>query len=93
MGIHRATRFLIDKVDTRLGDVDKEIKFDKSAIAVCVAAIVLEIAFAFLAGTSQVFVVLSLIFGFFAITALYILVIMIKELKADQKKKDAALQK
>lgn len=93
MGIHRATRFLIDKVDTRLGDVNKEIKFDKSAIAVCVAVIVLEIVFAFLASTSEVFVVLSLIFGFFAITALYILVIMIKELKADQKKKDAALQK
>lgn len=93
MGIHRATRFLIDKVDSRLGDVDKEIKFDKCAIATCVAVIVLEIAFALLASTSQVFVALSFVLGFFAITALYILVIMIRELKADQKKKDAALQK
>lgn len=43
MSMHRATRFLIDKVDNRLGDVDKEIKFDKTMISGCLGIVALEI--------------------------------------------------
>ena len=43
MSMHRTTRFLIDKVDNRLGDVDKEIKFDKTMISGCLGIVALEI--------------------------------------------------
>ena len=38
MGSYKAKRFLIDRIDERLGSVEKEIKFDK--IAICVGAII-----------------------------------------------------
>lgn len=41
MGNKRASRFLIDKIDERLGSVEKEIKFD---IAVVIAGIALTVA-------------------------------------------------
>ena len=41
MGNKRASRFLIDKIDERLGSVEKEIKFD---IAVIIAGIALTVA-------------------------------------------------
>lgn len=43
MRMHRATRFLTDKVDNRLGYVDKEIKFDKTMISGCLGIVALEI--------------------------------------------------
>ena len=36
----RSKRFLIDRIDERLGSVEKEIKFDKIAIAVSVLIII-----------------------------------------------------
>ena len=39
----RSTRFLIDRIDERLGSVEKEIKFDKIAIAVSVVVMIVGI--------------------------------------------------
>jgi len=40
---YRSNRFLIDKIDARLGSVENELKFDKMAIGV---SVVLLVAFA-----------------------------------------------
>lgn len=45
----RSKRFLIDRIDERLGSVEKEIKFDKIAIAVSVLIIIAGIIISSLA--------------------------------------------
>jgi hypothetical protein len=39
----RSTRFLIDRIDERLGSVEKEIKFDKIAIGVSALVMIIGI--------------------------------------------------
>ena len=94
MGIHRATRFLIDSIDAKLGDVDKEIQMDKSVIAISVFFLVLEailIPLAVMYEGNKYLAAGAVIGGFFAIIFLYVLVTMIEELISDiHKKKNAS---
>ncbi len=80
----RATRFLIDRIDSKLGSVEKELKFDKIAIGVGLAIMVI---FAFVLGlvvnSSPALAILCLIlimFGFF------LAYVMVKEYIDDRKK-------
>ena len=82
----RATRFLIDRIDSKFGNVEKELKFDKIAIGVGLSIMVI---FAFVLGlvvnSSPALAVLCLmliIFGFF------LAFVMVKEYIKDLKKKD-----
>ena len=86
MKIYRATRFIIDKVDAKLGNVEKEIKFDKIVIGICLCIIALEIillAFSSESGRLTVPTIVGAILAAFSICALPI---MIKELKNDKEK-------
>ena len=86
MKLYRATRFIIDKVDAKLGDVEKEIKFDKIVIGICLCIIALEIillAFSSESGRLTVPTIVGAILAAFSICALPI---MIKELKNDKEK-------
>ena len=80
----RATRFLIDRIDSKLGSVEKELKFDKIAIGVGLGIMVF---FAFVLGlvvnSSPALAILCLIlimFGFF------LAYVMVKEYIDDRKK-------
>jgi lipopolysaccharide export LptBFGC system permease protein LptF len=80
----RATRFLIDRIDSKLGSVEKELKFDKIAIGVGLGIMVI---FAFVLGlvvnSSPALAILCLIlimFGFF------LAYVMVKEYIDDRKK-------
>ncbi len=86
MKLYRATRFIIDKVDAKLGNVEKEIKFDKIVIGICLCIIALEIillAFSSESGRLTVPTIVGAILAAFSICALPI---MIKELKNDKEK-------
>lgn len=86
MKFYRATRFIIDKVDAKLGNVEKEIKFDKIIIGICLCIIALEIillAFSAESGRLTVPTIVGAILAAFSICALPI---MIKELKNDKEK-------
>jgi hypothetical protein len=86
MKFYRATRFIIDKVDAKLGNVEKEIKFDKIVIGICLCIIALEIillAFSSESGRLTVPTIVGAILAAFSICALPI---MIKELKNDKEK-------
>lgn len=86
MKLYRATRFIIDKVDAKLGNVEKEIKFDKIIIGICLCIIALEIillAFSSESGRLTVPTIVGAILAAFSICALPI---MIKELKNDKEK-------
>ena len=80
----RFTRFLIDKVDERLNDVEKEKKFDIGMITVggliCVIGIYLLVLQVDKGGPSIIIGLLLLIIGFFVSYT------MIKEFIADCKK-------
>ena len=86
MSLYRATRFLIDKVDNKLGNVDKEIKFDKTMIYSCLGVIAFEIILLALSGISRFFLILSIIGAFLATLSLFTIPVMVKELKDDQEK-------
>lgn len=81
MSMHRATRFLIDKVDNRLGDVDKEIKFDKTMISGCLGIVALDIILLALSTQVSFFQIPAIIFAFLCAIAIFIIPVMVKELK------------
>ena len=83
MSMHRTTRFLIDKVDNRLGDVDKEIKFDKTMISGCLGIVALEIILLALSTLVSFFQIPAIIFAFLCAIAIFIIPVMVKELKDD----------
>ena len=82
----KATRFLIDKIDDRLGDVHKEIKFDKITIGVCAALIVLEMILLALCNHFPILVLPAIVGAFITAICSFILLIMVKELSDDLKK-------
>jgi uncharacterized membrane protein len=86
MSMYRATRFLIDKVDSRLGDVDKEIRFDKTMISVCLGIVALEIILLALSMPFPFFQVPAIIGAFLCALAIFIIPVMVKELKDDREK-------
>ena len=83
MSMHRASRFLIDKVDNRLGDVDKEIKFDKTMISGCLGIVELEIILLALSTLVSFLQISAIIFAFLCAIAIFIIPVMVKELKDD----------
>lgn len=83
MRMHRATRFLTDKVDNRLGYVDKEIKFDKTMISGCLGIVALEIILLALSTLVSFFQIPAIIFAFLCAIAIFIIPVMVKELKDD----------
>ena len=86
MSMYRATRFLIDKVDNRLGDVDKEIKFDKTMISVCLGIVALEIILLALCTAVPFFQIPAIVGAFLCAIAIFIIPVMVKELKDDRGK-------
>ena len=81
----RSKRFLIDRIDERLGSVEKEIKFDKIAIAVSVLIIIAGILISSLSanagkGTIAIAGVLLVMVGGALLFA------MVKELISDTKR-------
>ena len=86
MSMYRATRFLIDKVDNKLGDVDKEIKFDKTMISVCLGIVALEIILLALCTPVPFFQIPAIVGAFLSAIALFIIPVMVKELKDDREK-------
>ena len=83
---YRSRRFLIDRIDEKFGNVEKELKFDKIAIG---GGLAIMVIFAFVLGlvvnSSPALAVLCLmlvIFGFF------LALVMVKEYIRDLKKKD-----
>ena len=92
MRSYKATRFLIDKVDEKLGCVEKEIRFDKAMIAGSLSVIALEAVFIVLALFFSVFQIPAIIGAFLAAIGVYVFLVMEKELKDDRakaEKKDA----
>ena len=83
MRMHRATRFLTDKVDNRLGYVDKEIKFDKTMISGYLGIVALEIILLSLSTLVSFFQIPAIIFAFLCAIAIFIIPVMVKELKDD----------
>lgn len=95
MKSYKATRFLIDKVDEKLGSVEKEIRFDKAMIAGSLSFIALEVGFIVLALFFPAFQIPAIIGAFLAAIAVYIFLVMEKELKDDRakaEKKDADVE-
>ena len=81
---YRSGRFLIDKIDSKLGSVEKELKFDKVVIGV---SVVLMVAFAvILAQCSNAHPVLSIIRILMIIFSAALIVLMVKEYLEDLKK-------
>ena len=81
----RSTRFLIDRIDERLGSVEKEIKFDKIAIAVSVLVLIIGIVISTLSmnnGKGAIGILGILI----TMAGVAILYAMVKELISDIKK-------
>lgn len=85
---YRSSRFLIDKIDAKLGDVNKEIKFDKIVIFVALGIIAVEVIALLLSGFSF-FRILAIIGAFFAAASLFIIPVMIQELRDDKEKAKA----
>ena len=81
---YRSGRFLIDKIDSKLGSVEKELKFDKVVIGV---SVVLLVAFAvILALCSNAHPALSIISILMIIFSAALIVLMVKEYLEDLKK-------
>lgn len=81
---YRSNRFLIDKIDERLGSVEKELMFDKIVIGV---SVVLLVAFVvILALCSNVHPALSIISILMIIFSASLAIYMTKEYFDDRKK-------
>ncbi len=80
----RATRFLIDKIDSKLGSVEKELKFDKIVIGVSVALLVVFVII--LALCSKGHAVLSIISILMIIFSASLAIYMTKEYFDDRQK-------
>lgn len=81
----RSKRFLIDRIDERLGSVEKEIKFDKIAIAVSVLVLIIGVVMSTLSmnnGKGAIGILGILI----TMAGVAILYAMVKELISDIKK-------
>lgn len=81
----RSTRFLIDRIDERLGSVEKEIKFDKIAIAVGVLVLIIGVVMSTLSmnnGKGAIGILGILI----AMAGGAVLYAMVKELISDTKR-------
>ncbi len=87
-------RYWIDKIDAKLGDVDKEIKMDKTVIAISIGFIVFSAIIILLASIFpyRFLVAIAVVSGFIAFLFLYILIIMVRELHDDIEKKKGASQ-
>jgi uncharacterized membrane protein len=85
-GKFRSSRFLIDIIDAKLGDVDKEIEFDKNMIYVSLGVIALEIILLALTLVSSFFTIPAVVGAFLAALAIFIVPVMVKELEDDKKK-------
>ncbi len=83
MRSYKATRYLIDKVDDKLGSVEKEIRFDKAMIRGSLAVIALEIILIVLASFFSVFGIPAIVGAFLAAIGVYIFLVMEKELSDD----------
>ena len=84
MTSHKANRFLIDRIDQRLGSVEKEIKFDKIAICVCTVIMLTGILLSCLGGPEHAgMLVLGIMLVLLGITILYVFV---KELISDTRR-------
>ena len=77
---------MIDKVDKKLGSVEKEIRFDKVMILGSIAVIAVEVIVIILSMFLSALRIPALIGVFFAFICLYIFFIMENELKNDQAK-------
>ena len=77
---------MIDKVDKKLGSVEKEIRFDKVMILGSLAVIAVEVIVIVLSMFFSALRIPALIGVFFALICLYIFFIMENELKNDQAK-------
>jgi hypothetical protein len=86
MKLYKATRFIIDRVDAKLGDVDKEIQFDKIVIGVCLLIIALEIILLAFSSSLDCLIVPTIVGAFLAAISVCTLPIMIKELINDKEK-------
>ena len=86
MNTYRATRFLIDRIDRRLGSVEKEIKFDKAVILWCLVVILLELMIIMLCAVAPFLVGPAMVGVIFAAFAIFLIPVMTRELKADREK-------
>lgn len=91
MNNFRAARFLINKIDARLGSVEKELKFDKIAIAVGVGVAVLCVVLMFILAENHP--VLTLFLGFIVVFGLCMAYTMAKEYFDDLKRFKAQSRK
>ena len=77
---------MIDKVDNKLGDVNKEISFDKFMIGLSIGIIAVEIVFLALCSAVPALQVPAIVGAVLCALALFILPVMVKELKDDKQK-------
>lgn len=85
-GMFRSSRFLIDKIDAKLGDVDKEIKFDKSAISACIILFFVGLGLVALGSSRNLSVGLIIIGVLLSLFCFFAYAIMKQELEDDKKK-------
>lgn len=85
MNNFRANRFIIDKIDKRLGSIEKELKFDRIMILVgIVLAIVPAVLISFTADKALKLSLLLLILSMFGIV---LIITMTKEYISDLKRR------
>lgn len=84
MGSYRTRRFLIDRIDERLGSVEKEIKFDRIAIGVGVILTIVGILIFCLCGIERPR--LYFIGVIFVMAGIAIMYVLTKELISDKRK-------
>jgi len=83
MGSYRSRRFLIDSIDERLGDVEKEKKFD---IAMIFVGLVLVVSGALLLYFCSTKAALAVLYIFMVMLGLALCYVMTKEYMDDCKK-------
>lgn len=88
MRTYKATRFIIDRIDKKLGSVEKEISFDKAVILACLVVIAAEGVLILLSTSFPFFRIPALVGVFFAAFGIFLIPVMTKELKDDQAKAD-----
>lgn len=81
---YRSRRFLIDKIDNKLGSIEKELKFDKIMIIISIALIIVFSITTII--SSENHPVLSLICGILDLFSLSLVYTMIKEFIEDMKR-------
>lgn len=86
MGRYRGSRFLIDKIDAKLGDVDKEIKFDKSVISASVFLFIVGLGLVALGSSGNHSVGFAIIGVLLSLFCFFVYALMKKELEDDKKK-------